>query len=186
MERPLSRYESVIEQQIRMAQERGDFDDLPGMGKPLPGKGRPDDDLWWVREYMRREELSADALLPPSIQLAKEIERLPETVGRLPSEQMVREAVSELNRRIVAHLRAPSGPPVPVRPVNADDAVAQWREAWQTSGRRPTARATTAAPAIPATPATSAGPGGSPDAGQEPPRRPGWRRWLGRRRRTRA
>ncbi|WP_445188578.1 J-domain-containing protein [Pseudonocardia sp. Cha107L01] len=59
-----SRYESVIDEQIRKAQERGDFDNLPGKGKPLPGLDGPDDDLWWVRGYIRREGLSGDALLP--------------------------------------------------------------------------------------------------------------------------
>lgn len=34
---PLSRYESVVDRQIRQARERGEFDNLPGMGKPLPG-----------------------------------------------------------------------------------------------------------------------------------------------------
>lgn len=124
---PLSRYESLVDQQIRMAQERGDFDDLPGMGKPLPGRGTPDDDLWWLKGYLRREGLSTEAMLPTSLRLAKQIERLPEAVGRLSSEQAVREAVSELNREIAEHLRAPSGPHVPIRPVDADAVVERWR-----------------------------------------------------------
>src|ERR687884_613875 len=33
--RPLQRWESLAEQRIREAQERGDFEDLPGHGKPL-------------------------------------------------------------------------------------------------------------------------------------------------------
>lgn len=124
---PLSRYQSVVDQQIQQAEERGEFDNLPGKGKPLPGRGRPDDDLWWVRGYLRREGLSTEALLPPSLQLAKEIERLPETVDGLPSEQAVRETVRDLNRRIAEYLRAPTPPHVPVGPVDADRVVAQWR-----------------------------------------------------------
>ncbi|WP_037063261.1 DUF1992 domain-containing protein, partial [Pseudonocardia acaciae] len=122
-----SRYESVVDQQIRLAQERGDFDDLPGKGKPLPGLDGPDDELWWVRGYLRREGLSGDALLPPSLQLRKEVERLPETVRELRSERAVRDVVSELNRRIADWLRTPSGPAVPLRPVDADEVVARWR-----------------------------------------------------------
>jgi len=124
---PHSRFESIVDQQIRMAQERGEFDDLPGLGKPLPGKGTHDDDLWWVRGYLHREGLPSHAMLPPSLQLAKEIELLPETVRALPTEQAVREAAEQLNRRIAEHLRVPSGPPVPVRPVDAEALVAQWR-----------------------------------------------------------
>lgn len=126
-----SRFESLVDQQIRSAQERGEFDDLPGMGKPLPGRGRPDDDLWWVRQYLEREKLPSDALLPTSLQLAREAERLPEDVRDLPSEQVVRERVRDLNRRVAEYLRAPKSPFVPVRPVNADAIVAQWREGWE-------------------------------------------------------
>lgn len=122
-----SRYESLIDQQIRMAQERGDFDDLPGMGKPLPGRGTPDDDLWWLKDYVRREGLSAEAMLPTSLRLAKQLERLPETVRRLASEPAVRDVVAELNRQIDEYLRAPSGPHVPLRPADPDAVVARWR-----------------------------------------------------------
>ncbi len=129
MGNPLSRYESLVDRQIRLAQERGEFDNLPGAGKPLPGRGEPDDELWWVKGYLRREGLSTEALLPTSLRLARQIERLPETVRGLGSDKLVREAVSELNRRIVEYLRAPSGPHVRVGPVDADDAVRQWRAA---------------------------------------------------------
>ncbi|HLU32880.1 MAG TPA: DUF1992 domain-containing protein [Natronosporangium sp.] len=131
-----SRFESLIEQKIREAQERGDFDDLPGMGKPLPGWGTQDDELWWIRGYLQREGVSGEALLPTSLQLARQIERLPETVRDLPSEDAVREAVRELNERIAAYLRAPSGPHVPVRPVKVDEVVARWRADRGASGSR--------------------------------------------------
>jgi Domain of unknown function (DUF1992) len=123
----VDRYESVVDREIRLAQERGEFDNLPGAGKPLPGRGDPDDELWWVKSYIRREGLSTEALLPTALQLARQIERLPDTVRRLGSEQLVREAVSELNRRIADYLRAPSGPHVPVGPVDPEQIVQQWR-----------------------------------------------------------
>jgi hypothetical protein len=47
-------YETLSERLIREAIESGDFDDLPGAGKPIPGAGSPDDDLWWVREWLIR------------------------------------------------------------------------------------------------------------------------------------
>lgn len=120
-------FESVVDRQIRLAQERGDFDDLPGMGKPLPGWGTQDDDLWWVRDFVRREKISGGVGLPLSIRLAAEVERLPERLDRLASEQAVREAVADLNRRIAKYLRAPEGPHVPVRQVDVDQAVSDWR-----------------------------------------------------------
>jgi hypothetical protein len=120
-------HETLVERRIRLAQERGDFDDLPGKGKPLPGLDGPDDENWWVRGYLRREGLSAEPLLPTPLQLRREVERLPGTVVDLRDEQAVREAVRALNRRIAEWLRAPVGPAVPIGLVNADATVARWR-----------------------------------------------------------
>ncbi|MFF5989279.1 DnaJ family domain-containing protein [Prauserella flavalba] len=122
-------FESWVEKQIREAQERGEFDDLPGAGKPLPGRDRPVEEQWWLRDYLRREGLPSEALLPTPLRLRKEAERLPETVAPLRSEEAVREAVGALNRRIADWLRAGTGPRVHVAPVDADDIVAGWRAA---------------------------------------------------------
>ena len=50
-------YETLPERLIREAIEAGDFDDLPGAGKPLTGAGTRDDDLWWVRDWLKRNEV---------------------------------------------------------------------------------------------------------------------------------
>ena len=47
-----------IDDQIRDAQERGEFDDLPGKGKPLQGLDGPQDELWWVKQWLAREGVS--------------------------------------------------------------------------------------------------------------------------------
>lgn len=123
--RPDVTFETWIERQIRVAQERGDFDDLPGAGKPIPDHG--DDEMWWVRSYLEREGLSTEALLPPELQLRREIERLPETVRTVPTEQAVRDVVADLNRRIVDCLLSPRTLPIPVHKVDADEIVDAWR-----------------------------------------------------------
>ncbi|MEV6426203.1 DUF1992 domain-containing protein [Nocardia sp. NPDC051463] len=133
-------FESWIDKQIREATERGEFQNLPGAGKPIPGAGGVDDENWWLKNYLRREGASADAMLPPSLLLRRDVERLPEVVRELDTEQQVRETVTELNRRIVEWLRLPTGPHVPVAPVAADDIVAQWRT------ERGTAQPNTAVP----------------------------------------
>lgn len=38
--------------------EAGEFDDLAGFGKPIPGAGRVDDDLWWIRSWVKRNRES--------------------------------------------------------------------------------------------------------------------------------
>ncbi|HVV07881.1 DUF1992 domain-containing protein [Amycolatopsis sp.] len=118
--------ESWVDEQIRRAQERGEFENLPGAGKPLPGL-RERDENWWIKQKLDREGLSADALLPESLRLRKQISQLPETVHALRTEHSVRAAVAELNTQIVAWLRAPSGPNIPVAPVDVEKVVAQWR-----------------------------------------------------------
>lgn len=60
-DRPLSDVcESLPERLIREAIEAGEFDALPGAGKPIPGAGVPDDDLWWVREWLKRNRDETD------------------------------------------------------------------------------------------------------------------------------
>jgi len=120
-------FESWVERQIREAQERGEFDNLPGEGKPIPGLDKPHDELWWVKDKMRREGFSPDLLLPTSLRLRKDVDRLPDTVRGLRSEQAVRDAVRALNERIAAWLRAPSGPHVRIGLLDAEEVLAQWR-----------------------------------------------------------
>ena len=122
-------YESWVDKQIREAEERGAFDDLPGKGKPLPGHGKRYDENWWLQGYLERENVPVETMLPESLRLRRKVHRLPETVRPLKTEEQVRDVVSELNHRIVAYVRAGGGPRVPVAPVDADAVVEQWRNA---------------------------------------------------------
>lgn len=135
-------YRRIIDGHLREATERGDFEDLPGMGKPLPDDGMPYDEQWWVKGLIEREGLDMTAALPPSLAVRKEVQRLPETLAALTFESAVREHVEALNQRIrQARLNTVGGPPVVLRDIDVDEAVREWRDA-----RRRTAN-TTAAPA---------------------------------------
>jgi hypothetical protein len=122
-------FTSWIDQQISEAQERGAFDNLPGAGKPLPKRREADDGQAWLREYLRREGVSTDELLPTPLKLRKEIERLAEAAPGMSSEQEVRDVARELNRRIAAWRRIPLGPSIFVPLVNTEAMVTRWREA---------------------------------------------------------
>ncbi|GIE82107.1 DUF1992 domain-containing protein [Actinoplanes philippinensis] len=117
-------YESWIDQQITEAAERGDFDNLPGTGKALPPGA--DDEDWWFRDYLEREEVSADAALPLPLLLRKEADTLDATVHDLPTEEKVRAAVADLNRRITESWRLPAQPGLFVRKVDPEPVVAGW------------------------------------------------------------
>ncbi|HEY9294155.1 MAG TPA: DUF1992 domain-containing protein [Microlunatus sp.] len=122
--------ESMQDRLIREAQERGEFDNLAGAGKPLrnlTGPGARD----WVTQWVQREDLSG--VLPPELALRKESERIGDTVSELRTEQEVRDVVEELNRRIrEMRLRPPSGhqrgPDSFLRTVSADRVVGEWRD----------------------------------------------------------
>jgi hypothetical protein len=45
---------SLAERLIEEAIAAGEFEDLPGAGKPLPDAGVIDDELWWVRAWLKR------------------------------------------------------------------------------------------------------------------------------------
>ena len=92
--------EGWIEKQIREATERGEFDDLPGAGKPLRGVDNPDPD-WWVKGMLEREGLDASDAMPPVLQLRKEAAGYPESLADERSEANVRELLRDYNARVL-------------------------------------------------------------------------------------
>lgn len=87
--------ESFVDRQIRQAMERGEFDDLPGSGRPIPGSGRPYEPNWWVRSFLERER-SDDRRMADF----RRIESRLGALWSLGSEAAVRRAVEGLNAEI--------------------------------------------------------------------------------------
>ena len=121
-------FRSWIDKQIDDAAERGLFDDLPGAGKPLP-KRDEDAAQAWLRQYLRREGLPTQAVLPTPLKLRKEREVLAERVPGLDSEQDVSTAVAELNERIMEWRRLPLDSPIFVPLLDEEQMVRRWRDA---------------------------------------------------------
>ncbi|WP_127503598.1 DUF1992 domain-containing protein [Actinoplanes solisilvae] len=120
-------YESSIDRQLREAAERGEFDNLEGLGKPLPDHGQEYDDDWWVKDWLEREGAAA-GVIPPTLALRRETEDLDEKVGRLRTEREVRDYVTGLNERIRrARVGLMDGPPVVLPPFDVDLVVSRWR-----------------------------------------------------------
>lgn len=121
-----SNFESWVERQIREATERGVFDGLPGAGKPIPGVDNARDELWWVRDKLRRENVS---YVPPSLALRKEAEDVRERAMRARTESEVRDLIGDLNERIRDAIRKPlPGPPLALMPLDVEQVVEDWRE----------------------------------------------------------
>jgi hypothetical protein len=118
-------FESWVEHQIREAQERGEFNDLPGAGKPLPGLTGDYDEMWWLRQLAEREQVST---LPPMLALRKEAEDLLDGLAGVPAEADVRDLVTDYNARVAEAIRRPQEGPLfaIARRLDIDEVLAEW------------------------------------------------------------
>jgi hypothetical protein len=121
-------FETWVDSQIARAQDRGDFDDLAGAGKPLPRRTGDESTYAWVIDKARQENIDVLGMLPPALALRKEREDLPRRVLTLPSEDAVRALVGDFNDRVELFWRRPQeGPAVPVGLADVETLVAVWR-----------------------------------------------------------
>jgi hypothetical protein len=117
----------IVEISIQQAMRRGDFDDLPGAGKPLTGLQNAYDPNWWIRQKIERERLTG--LGPPALTLRTEDAQLEERLDGAPSEDAVRSMLNDFNARIIeARRQLQGGPPVVTSPRDVDVEVQRWRE----------------------------------------------------------
>jgi len=115
-----------VDHQIRQAMARGEFDNLPGAGKPLRLPDRHDPD-WWVKGLIEREKLTG--VLPPALALRKEDAEFDAALDRMATEEEVRRALAEFNQRVVEARRQLQGGPPVVTPTRAvEDEVNLWRQ----------------------------------------------------------
>jgi hypothetical protein len=120
-----------VDQQIRQAMARGEFDDLPGAGKPIKDLGSHHDPDWWVKQLVEREKITG--VLPPALQLRKDDAELDAKLDRMTSEREVRRELEDFNKRIVAARRQlEGGPPVITPTRDVDEQVRLWRRRRQT------------------------------------------------------
>src|SRR5690242_2841330 len=128
----MERWESPVERAIREAQERGEFDNLPGTGKPLRSLGDPerDDPDWWVKQLAEREHLDLSGALSPPLALRKEAATFPGSLLDLRTEASVRAVLEDYNHRVKTdRLRPGTGASFPIWAplVDVDAMVEQWR-----------------------------------------------------------
>lgn len=118
---------AIVETAIQQAIRRGEFDDLPGAGKPLENLGAHHDPDWWIRRKIETENLTG--LGPPALRLRVESLELEGRLDAEPDEGRVRDILDDFNRRVIeARRQLQGGPPVvtPTRDIDAE--VLSWRE----------------------------------------------------------
>jgi hypothetical protein len=142
----MQRQHQYVDLQIKEAMARGDFDDLPGAGKPIKGLGAQHDPDWWVKQLIEREKITG--VLPPALQLRKDDAELDAKLDRHTAESEVRRELEEFNARVMKARYTPvDGPPLITMPRDLEGEVDAWRQ------RRLARRREAAAPPAPAPPA---------------------------------
>lgn len=117
---------AYVETAIQQAIRRGEFDDLPGAGKPLEGLGDRHDPDWWIRRKIQSEQLTG--LGPPALRLRVEHAEFEDRVDALPREDDVRDYIADFNARVIdARRQLLGGPPVVTPTRDVDEEVAAWR-----------------------------------------------------------
>ena len=115
-----------VDLQVRRAMARGDFDNLPGAGKPLKLPDRHDPD-WWVKSLIEREKITG--VLPPALALRREDAELDGVLDGLNVESEVRRELEDFNARVVdVRRQLQGGPPVITPTRDVEQEVEAWRQ----------------------------------------------------------
>jgi hypothetical protein len=135
----IQRQHEWVDLQIKQAMERGDFDDLPGAGKPIKNLGTQHDPDWWVKQLIEREKITG--ILPPALQLRKDDAELDTKLDRHTAESEVRRELEEFNARVMRARYTPAdGPPLVTMPRDVEAEVEAWRERRRARRREAAAR----------------------------------------------
>ncbi|MFD7077247.1 DUF1992 domain-containing protein [Nocardioides sp. NPDC059952] len=115
-----------VDLQVQEAIQRGEFDNLPGAGKPIKNLDRDHDPDWWVKQLVEREQI---VVLPRSVQLRKDDAELDAILDTQTTEDGARRIVEEFNERVIAaRYGAPEGPPLITMTRDVEATLDAWRE----------------------------------------------------------
>jgi hypothetical protein len=91
-------FQRIIEQRIQEAQERGEFDNLPGRGKPIlfEDDSRIPEELRLAYKILK----NADCL-PPELEVKKEIRQMEDLLENVPDEKEKYKLMKKINFKIM-------------------------------------------------------------------------------------
>ena len=90
-------FQKIIEKKIKKAQDRGEFDDLPGSGEPL----KIEDDSHVPEDLRLSYKILKNAdCLPPELQLKKEIRQMEDMLEKIQDEKEMYRQLKRINYKI--------------------------------------------------------------------------------------
>jgi hypothetical protein len=91
-------FQKIVEKRIREAQERGEFDNLPGRGEPL----HIEDDSHIPEDLRLAYKILKNAdCIPPELQLRKEIRQMEDILDGIPDEKEKYRQIKKINYKIM-------------------------------------------------------------------------------------
>lgn len=94
---PDPQYLDPVERKIREAIERGEFETLPGAGKPIPDLDRHYEPSWWAKRWVERSRLEDEAA-----ELQRLVRRETPLLRAAADGEAASRRVDELNRAIAS------------------------------------------------------------------------------------
>ena len=90
-------FQKIVEERIREAQNRGEFNDLPGSGAPLDMEddSHVPEDLRLAYKILRNANC-----LPPELKLKKEIRQMEDMLDGIPDEKEKYRLIKQINFKI--------------------------------------------------------------------------------------
>lgn len=91
-------FDKIVERRILEAQESGEFEELPGKGKPLvlEDESRIPEDLRVAYKILKNSEF-----LPPELELRKEIRKMEDLLESAPDEKVKYRQIKKINFKIM-------------------------------------------------------------------------------------
>jgi hypothetical protein len=121
----MNAFDRSVESKIAQAQREGQFDDLAGLGRPIPNLDEGWDENRWVREKLKAEDLRA---LPPAWAIREWARQEAATLLAIDDESVLRETIQRFNAELLKRMRGVLwGPPVDVAPIDAEFYIAARR-----------------------------------------------------------
>ncbi len=91
-------YQKIVEKKIQEAVDKGEFDNLPGQGKPL----KLDDDVRIPDDLRLAYKVLKNAnCLPPEVELRKEIRQMEDMLDQIPDEKEKYRQIKKINLKVM-------------------------------------------------------------------------------------